>query len=142
MDFVAVSAASGWQMRARRDTLAANRFFVAQSTLFAKGAFMILLARSFLSASLAAALLTAPGAYAEGVDLSRASCGDFTAMSESDQTQLSLWLAGYFAGSAMRPMLDLEKIAAAPAGLAAHCAKSPQAPLVSGETRAIFMTAP
>lgn len=81
-------------------------------------------------------------ARAEGVDLSRASCADFTAMSENDQTQLSLWLAGYFAGSAMRPTLDLEKIAAAPASLAAHCAKSPQAPLVSGETRAIFITAP
>lgn len=95
----------------------------------------------------AAVLLTAPicapiGAHAEGVDLTRASCADFTAMSENDQTQLSLWLAGYFAGSAMRPLLDLEKITAAPAGLTALCAKSPQLPLVGAETRAVFMPAP
>ena len=130
-------------MKARRDTLAANRFCVAQPTFFAKGAFMIRLARPFLAVLLAAAMLAAPrDAHAEGVDLSRASCADFTAMSENDQTQLSLWLAGYFAGSAMRPLLDLEKITAAPAGLAALCAKSPQAPLVSAETRALFIPAP
>lgn len=79
---------------------------------------------------------------AEGLDLTRASCADFVAMSENDQTQLSLWLAGYFAGSAMRPLLDLEKITAAPAGLAALCSKSPQLPLVGAETRAVFMPAP
>lgn len=95
----------------------------------------------------AAVLLTAPicapiGAHAEAVDLTRASCADFTAMTENDQTQLSLWLAGYFAGSAMRPLLDLEKITAAPAGLTALCAKSPQLPLVGAETRAVFIPAP
>lgn len=79
---------------------------------------------------------------AEGIDLTRASCADFTAMSETDQTQLSLWLAGYFAGSAMRPLLDLEKITAAPAGLAALCSKSPQLPLVGPEARGVFIPAP
>lgn len=105
---------------------------------------MTRLARPFLAATaLLMASLAAPiGARAEGVDLTRASCADFTAMSENDQTQLSLWLAGYFAGSAMRPLLDLEKITAAPAGLTALCAKSPQAALVGAETRAIFIPAP
>ena len=92
----------------------------------------------------AAALLlgSLSGARAESVDLTRASCADFVAMSENDQTQLSLWLAGYFAGSAMRPLLDLEKITAAPAGLTALCSKSPQLPLVGAETRAVFIPAP
>jgi hypothetical protein len=104
---------------------------------------MTRLARPFLAAALLIAPICAPsGAHAEGVDLTRASCSDFAAMSENDQTQLSLWLAGYFAGSAMRPLLDLEKITAAPAGLAALCAKSPQLPLVGAETRAVFMPAP
>ncbi len=111
---------------------------------FQKGALMTLLARPFLAAT---ALLMAPlcsltGARSEGLDLTRASCADFAAMNENDQTQLSLWLAGYFAGSAMRPVLDLEKITAAPAGLTALCAKSPQLPLVGAETRAVFMPAP
>lgn len=105
---------------------------------------MIRLARAFLAVSaLPIASLCAPmAAHAEGVDLTRATCADFSAMSENDQTQLSLWLAGYFAGSAMRPLLDLEKITAAPAGLTALCSKSPQLPLVGAETRAVFMPAP
>lgn len=95
------------------------------------------------AATLFLASVSAPSSVrAEGVDLTRASCADFSAMSENDQTQLSLWLAGYFAGSAMRPLLDLEKITAAPAGLAALCSKSPQLPLVGPEARGVFIPAP
>lgn len=95
-----------------------------------------------VTALLLASLSAPSSARAQGLDLTRASCADFVAMSENDQTQLSLWLAGYFAGSAMRPLLDLEKITAAPAGLAALCSKSPQLPLVGAETRAVFIPAP
>lgn len=82
------------------------------------------------------------GARAEALDLSRASCADFVGMNETDRTQLSLWLAGYFAGSAMRPLLDTDKVTAAPAALAELCAKSPQLALVGAETRAVFIPAP
>lgn len=88
------------------------------------------------------ASFTSSSVRAEGIDLARASCADFIAMSETDQTQLSLWLAGYFAGSAMRPLLDLEKITAAPAGLVALCSKAPQLPLVGPEARSVFIPAP
>jgi hypothetical protein len=91
---------------------------------------------------LLAALGPAASLRAEALDLTRASCSDFTAMNENDRNQLSLWLAGYFAGSAMRPLLDLEKITAAPAALAELCAKSPQFALVGAETRAVFIPAP
>ncbi len=102
------------------------------------------LARPFLAvtALLVANLVLSGAVRAEGIDLTRASCADFAAMSDNDQTQLSLWLAGYFAGSAMRPLLDLEKITAAPAALTALCAKSPQLALVGAETRAVFLPAP
>ncbi|WP_156410213.1 HdeA/HdeB family chaperone [Bosea sp. Root381] len=104
---------------------------------------MILLARPLFAAALLIAPFAAPvDAHAESLDLTQASCADFAAMSESDRTQLSLWLAGYFAGNAMRPLLDLEKIVAAPAALGALCDKSPQAPLIGPETRSIFITAP
>lgn len=104
---------------------------------------MIPLARPLV----AAALLIAPfalsvGVRAETLDLNQASCSDFLAMSEGDRAQLSLWLAGYFSGNAMRPLLDLEKIVAAPAELGALCEKTPQAPLIGPETRAIFIAAP
>lgn len=87
-------------------------------------------------------LMAASGAQAESFDLTRATCADFSGMSGNDQAQLSLWLAGYFAGGAQRPLLDLDKINAAPAGLQALCAKSPQLSLLSAETRAVFMPAP
>ncbi|PZU90819.1 MAG: hypothetical protein DI527_13445 [Chelatococcus sp.] len=93
----------------------------------------------FALAALAAP--TAP-ARAEPIDLTRASCADFTAMSETDRAQLSLWLAGYYAGSAQRPLVDADRIASAPAALAELCAKSPQLPLVGAETRAAFIPAP
>lgn len=97
--------------------------------------------RSLLVAPLflVAGLQAAP---AEVLDLSRASCTDYASMSENDRTQLSLWLAGYFAGSAMRPLLDPDRIAMAPAALAELCAKSPQTALVGAETRAVFIAAP
>ena len=81
-----------------------------------------------------------PGAsaYAEPVDLTGASCTDFMGMEEADRNQISLWLAGYYAGVAQRPMLDVTKVLAAPAGLAALCTKTPQAPLIGAETRAVF----
>ena len=96
---------------------------------------------ALLAIVLAAPLVAAP-ARAEPIDLTRASCADFAAMSETDRSQLSLWLAGYFAGGAQRPLLDPERITAAPAALAELCAKSPQLPLVGAETRAAFIPAP
>lgn len=79
------------------------------------------------------------GAKAEALDLMRATCADFMAMSGNDQSQLSLWLAGYYAGGAQRALIDIAKIAAAPAELQAVCTKAPQTPLIGPETRAVFM---
>ncbi|MFN3673880.1 MAG: HdeA/HdeB family chaperone [Bosea sp. (in: a-proteobacteria)] len=81
-------------------------------------------------------------AFAQQLNLMQATCADYSGMSENDRTQLSLWLAGYFAGGAQRPEIDLSRIAAAPAELVALCAKAPQAPLISAESRAVFMPPP
>jgi hypothetical protein len=86
----------------------------------------------------AAAWFPAMGAQAEPVDLTGASCTDFMSMTEDDRNQISLWLAGYYAGLGQRPVLDIEKVLAAPAGLMALCTKTPQVPLVGPETRAVF----
>jgi hypothetical protein len=85
-----------------------------------------------------AAWLSAIGAQAEPVDLTGASCTDFMTMTEDDRNQISLWLAGYYAGLGQRPVLDVQKVLAAPPSLMALCAKTPQAPLVGPETRAVF----
>ncbi len=97
--------------------------------------------RSMIAAALAM-LLSVASARAESVDLTRATCADFGGMTAHDQAQLSLWLAGYFAGGAQRPLLDPERIAAAPAELQALCAKSPQLALLSSEARSVFAPAP
>ena len=81
-------------------------------------------------------------AQAQGIDLMRATCADYVGMGSNDQSQLALWLAGYYAGLAQRPTLDLDRITAAPGELAALCAKSPQQALIGAETRAIFLPAP
>lgn len=90
-------------------------------------------------AALTALPLTAGGAPAESLDLTRATCADFITMSGDDQDLLSLWLAGYFAGGAQRPLIDTEKVTAAPAALRTLCEKSPELPLVGAETRAVIM---
>lgn len=81
-------------------------------------------------------------ARAEPIDLMRATCAEFVGMNGSDRGQIALWLAGYFAGAAQRPMLDVDKITAAPGALAELCAKTPQASLISAETRAVFAAPP
>lgn len=94
-------------------------------------------------AFLAAATLPGGGpALGQSVDLGRATCADFSAMTSNDQAQISLWLAGYFAGGAQKPLLDIDKIAAAPAELQQICAKAPQLSLVGAETRALFVPPP
>lgn len=87
------------------------------------------------------ALSSALSAQAQQLNLQAATCSDFSGMNETDRSQLSLWLAGYFAGGAQRPEIDLTRIAAAPAELSALCAKTPQAPLISAESRAVFLPA-
>lgn len=93
------------------------------------------------SACLAAVILT-PGALparAQPIDMTGATCADFSKMGGDDRNQLALWLAGYYAGSAQRPHLDPARIAAAPDALSEVCGKAPQTPLVGAETRAVFM---
>ena len=93
------------------------------------------------SACLASVLLfgTALPPQAQPLDLTGATCADFSKMGADARNQLALWLAGYYAGGAPRPHLDVSRIAAAPEALAELCGKAPQTPLVGAETRAVFM---
>lgn len=97
--------------------------------------------RNVASAFIAVSVLTcvALPCHAQPVDLTGATCADFSKMSEDDRNQLALWLAGYYAGGAQRPHLDVSRITAAPGALAELCGKTPQTPLVGAETRAVFM---
>jgi hypothetical protein len=91
--------------------------------------------------AIAAALSSLIGlpAAAQGIDLSRATCADFSGLRDTDQAQMAVWLSGFYAGAAQRPQLDPERLAAAPGALAELCTKSPQLPLVGAETRGVFV---
>lgn len=99
---------------------------------------MRLTLRSACLASLMVAGGAAP-AQAQPVDMTGATCADFSKMGADDRNQLALWLAGYYAGSAQRPHLDPTRISAAPDALSELCGKAPQTPLLGVETRAVFM---
>ena len=81
-------------------------------------------------------------ALAQTTDLARVTCANFLTLPASDQAQLTLWLAGYYAGSAQRPVIDPALTSAAPAALAELCTKSPQVPLIGAETRPLFVLPP
>lgn len=87
-------------------------------------------------------LMTALPAMAQTTDLARATCADFLTLQASDQAQLALWLAGYYAGGAQRPTVDPARTAAAPAALLELCTKTPQFPLIGAETRSLFVLPP
>lgn len=71
-------------------------------------------------------------------DMSNVACANYLTLSPTDQSQLALWMAGYFAGSAQRPVIDRSRTAVAPAALTELCTKSPQIMLIGPETRPLF----
>lgn len=99
--------------------------------------------RFLAKTSVIALLFNAVGPVsAQTTDLARVTCANFLTLSASDQAQLTLWLAGYYAGSAQRPVIEPARAAAAPAALAELCTKTPQILLISAETRPLFVLPP
>lgn len=74
--------------------------------------------------------------------MSRAKCSDYNGLSSMDQLQISLWLAGYYAGSAQRPTLDPAGLPDVTKTLIELCTKTPDVPLIGAETRPLYLSAP
>lgn len=90
-----------------------------------------------------ALLLACNGSVAaQTTDLARVTCANFLTLPASDQAQLTLWLAGYHAGSAQRPVIDPTRTSKAPAALTELCTKTPQILLIGTETRPLFVLPP
>lgn len=90
----------------------------------------------------AVALVTGGSAMAQTTDMSNVTCANFLTLATSDQAQLALWLAGYYAGSAQRPSINPALTSAAPAALLELCTKTPAVPLIGAETRVLFVLPP
>jgi HdeA/HdeB family len=98
--------------------------------------------RAARSIAIAAILSGISPLAAQTTDLGRVTCADFLTLAAPDQAQLALWLAGYYAGAAQRPVIDRAKSGATPAALQELCTKTPQIPLIGLETRPLFVLPP
>jgi hypothetical protein len=78
-------------------------------------------------------------AQARVIDLSKASCAQFTSLAPADKEQIVLWLAGFYAGAAQRASLDTSLLSAARKAMDELCAKTPAAPLIGQETRPLLL---
>jgi hypothetical protein len=89
-----------------------------------------------------ALFLTASGpalAQSRSIDMSKAGCTQFMALAKADKEQVLLWLAGFYAGAAQRPMLEIGMISSAAASLDELCAKAPATTLLGEATRNLLM---
>jgi hypothetical protein len=59
------------------------------------------------AASLLLGLLHPAPAYAQGADLTRATCAHLNRLPSGERRQVALWLHGYYTGAAQRPFLDM-----------------------------------
>jgi hypothetical protein len=73
------------------------------------------------------------------LDLGNATCAQFMGLSRMDKDQIVLWLAGYYAGAAQRPRIDVSLMAGASAALDELCLKAPATSLIGQETRPLLL---
>lgn len=73
------------------------------------------------------------------IDLSVATCAQFAALPRADKEQIVLWLAGFYAGAAQRPRIDIALLSGAARALDELCARAPAAPLIGQETRPLLL---
>ena len=77
-------------------------------------------------------------AEAAPVDLAASTCEDAVRGDADERRQLALWLAGYYAGTSGRPVVDQDKVSAAAEALAQVCARRRDLPLIGTEIRALI----
>ncbi len=78
-------------------------------------------------------------AQGRAIDLSTATCQQFASLSRAEKDQIVLWLAGFYAGAAQRPRIDVGLVASGSKGLDELCAKAPATPLIGQETRPLLL---
>jgi hypothetical protein len=83
--------------------------------------------------------LAAPPPPGRMLDLASATCAQFMGLSRMEKDQIVLWLAGYYAGSAQRPRIDVSLLAGASGSLDELCVKAPATTLIGQETRPLLL---
>ncbi len=83
---------------------------------------------------------TAPAAaQSRSIDMAKAGCTQFMALAKADKEQVMLWLAGFYAGAAQRPVLEIGMIGSAVGALDELCTKTPATTLLGDATRSMLL---
>jgi hypothetical protein len=93
-------------------------------------------------AAVLAVLVAGGSARAQVADLLRAKCADLMELRQNDRGQLIVWLHGYYAGAAQRPVIDRPKLEAAVTAIEKTCEQNRALALIGIEARAIFLGEP
>jgi hypothetical protein len=93
---------------------------------------------AILVPSITASLAPSP-VLAQGLDMARMTCSQFQDMRPADRQQIGVWLHGYYAGSANKPMIDTSAYEGSLRTLNEACSKQKTAPLIGDQVRGIFL---
>lgn len=88
--------------------------------------------------ALLAAVFAPKRAPAAAVDVAGLNCADLAKADPDERRQIVLWLSGYYAGTAGRPLVDQDRVIAAAEALDQVCARRGDLPLIGVETRALL----
>lgn len=102
-----------------------------------------LIARTGLSVALLALPPAGHAIAQEGNDVSRLTCAQFVQLRQSDREQLLVWLAGYYAGGAQRPIINGRLLTESAGAIDNLCRSNPATPIIGEQMRALVTgTAP
>jgi hypothetical protein len=95
----------------------------------------------FAGPALTVAVLLAggPGVLAQANDLSRANCGHLVDLPRAEGERLMVWLHGYYAGAAHRPIIEGVQFETAMQQMRELCGRDRTLPLLGAEARSIML---
>ena len=99
-------------------------------------------ASALLAALAVAGPVMTPAMAQEGNDVSRLTCAQFLQLRQSDREQLLVWLAGYYAGGAQRPVINGRLLTESAGAIDTLCRNSPAAPMIGDQMRALITGVP
>ena len=85
------------------------------------------------------ALAGSPTVQAQTADLTRATCAQLMDLPRNDRGQLIVWLHGYYAGAAQRPLLDRSRLEDAFGAMQQLCERNRTMLLIGSEARSLFL---
>jgi hypothetical protein len=100
------------------------------------------IAMAGLSVALFAFMPAHRAAAQEGNDISRLTCAQFVELRQSDREQLLVWLAGYYAGGAQRPIINGRLLTESAGAIDALCRTNPATPMIGSQMRALITGMP